>query len=94
MRPEPDEEKMRLLNLTIRIPQYPIINEAFHKQLSDEVFFDSKNNQGQGWLQLKRPCKVDNILDITQTESNNCFNVINYYFEENNDKHTIEWNTV
>ena len=38
MRPEPDEEKMRLLNLTIRIPQYPIINEAFHKQLSDEVF--------------------------------------------------------
>ena len=73
---------MRLLNLTIRIPQYPIINEAFHKQLSDEVFLIAriiKNNQGQG------PCKVDNILDITQTESNNCFNVINYYFEENND---------
>ena len=37
MRPEPDEEKMRLLNLKIRLPQYPIINEAFNKQLWDEV---------------------------------------------------------
>ena len=29
---------MRLLNLKIRLPQYPLINEAFNKQLLDEVF--------------------------------------------------------
>jgi len=29
---------MRLLNLKIRLPKYPIINEAFNKQLLDEVF--------------------------------------------------------
>ena len=36
-------------------------------------------------------------LDIPGTHLHSAtqlLNVINYYFEENNDKHTIEWNTV
>ena len=56
MRPEPDEEKMRLLNLKIRLPQYPIINEAFNKQLWDEVVLIARImnvKDGNSWKELQ-----------------------------------------
>ena len=46
----------------------------------------------RGWL-----CQRWKRLDIPGTHLHSAtqlLNVINYYFEENNDKHTIEWNTV
>ena len=46
----------------------------------------------RGW-----PCQRRKRLDIPSTNLHSAtqlLNVINYYFEENNDKHTIEWNTV
>ena len=46
----------------------------------------------RGW-----PCQRRKRLDIPSTNLHSAtqlLNVINYYFEENNDRHTIEWNTV
>ena len=46
----------------------------------------------RGW-----PCQRWKRMDIPGTHLHSAtqlLNVINYYFEENNDKHTIEWNTV
>ena len=46
----------------------------------------------RGW-----PCQRWKPLDILGTHLHSAMellNVINHYFEENNNKHTIEWNTV
>ena len=46
----------------------------------------------RGW-----PCQRWKPLDILGTHLHSAMellNVINHYFEENNDKHTIKWNTV
>ena len=61
-----------------------------YKQLLDG-FCDIRNNEGRG----RRPrmmilTETSIILDITKTESNNCF--IIHCFEGNNDKHTVARN--
>ena len=71
-----------------------------YKQLLDEVFVISgiyNQDRGKHYQPSRRPrlitlTKTLIILDITKTESNNCF--IIHCFEENKDKHSITWNTV
>ena len=79
----------------------PLLNQCdgYLVPLAGGLVAGGRGFASHGGVTLSRgwPCQRRKHLDIPSTNLysvTQLLNVINYYFEENNDKHTIEWNTV